>query len=45
MLLPVVERREIREKRFSETVLKEIVSGRAEQIWKECQPQNTLFSL
>lgn len=45
MLPPILERREIREKGFSETVLKTVVPGRAELLWKECQSKYTFFFL
>ena len=44
MLLPILERREIRKKGFSETVLKEVVPGRAELMWKVYTFQSNMYT-
>ena len=44
MLLPILGRREIRRKGFSETVLKEVVPGRAELMWKVYTFQSNMYT-
>ena len=44
MLLPILERREIRKKGFSEIVLKEVVPGRAELMWKVYTFQSNMYT-